>query len=207
MVNINREVDENFYLIDVLPPAAPADVSRAKLLKKFDQNFLLPFGQLAYRHLRCDATPEVNKNFSRSPGLLLEPPLVLKEQIIKSFVGSRGGFSKEPLAAGGNFASSSYGMKNMPVENAGATVSDLKHFNPSAVVPAHITETVHGVTKNIIESETITQESISSFSTSQQGKAEAEANGKKAVNVGQLTEQVYRMLMHKIKIEKERRGL
>jgi hypothetical protein len=30
---------------------------------------------------------------------------MLKEQIIKSFAGSRGGFSKESLAAGGIFAS------------------------------------------------------------------------------------------------------
>ena len=28
---------------------------------------------------------------------------MVKEQIIKSFTGSRGGFSKEPLAAGGIF--------------------------------------------------------------------------------------------------------
>jgi len=32
---------------------------------------------------------------------------MVKKQIIKSFVGSRGGFSKESLAAGGIFASSS----------------------------------------------------------------------------------------------------
>jgi hypothetical protein len=34
-------------------------------------------------------------------------PKKVKEQIIKSFVGSRGGFSKEPLAAGGIFARAS----------------------------------------------------------------------------------------------------
>jgi hypothetical protein len=32
---------------------------------------------------------------------------MMKEQIIKSFVGSRGGFSKEPLAAGGIFPGTS----------------------------------------------------------------------------------------------------
>jgi hypothetical protein len=32
-----------------------------------------------------------------------------KRQIIKSFVGSRGGFSKEPLAAGGTHESKSIG--------------------------------------------------------------------------------------------------
>jgi len=32
---------------------------------------------------------------------------MIEKQIIKSFVGSRGGFSKEPLAAGGIFASTS----------------------------------------------------------------------------------------------------
>ena len=30
---------------------------------------------------------------------------MVKEKILKSFVGSRGGFSKEPLAAGGIFTS------------------------------------------------------------------------------------------------------
>jgi hypothetical protein len=40
--------------------------------------------------------------------LTIEPfAKMVKKQIIKSFVGSRGGFSKEPLAAGGIFASSS----------------------------------------------------------------------------------------------------
>jgi hypothetical protein len=34
---------------------------------------------------------------------------MVKRQIIKSFVGSRGGFSKEPLAAGGIFARASIG--------------------------------------------------------------------------------------------------
>jgi len=39
---------------------------------------------------------------------------MVKEQIIKSFVGSRGGFSKEPLAAGGIFASTSNDKTNNP---------------------------------------------------------------------------------------------
>jgi hypothetical protein len=38
---------------------------------------------------------------------------MVNEQIIKSFVGSRGGFSKEPLAAGGIFASTSLKTKNL----------------------------------------------------------------------------------------------
>jgi len=35
-----------------LPPAAPADASRAKLLKKFDQNILLPYNQILYLNIR-----------------------------------------------------------------------------------------------------------------------------------------------------------
>jgi hypothetical protein len=41
-----------------LPPAA---LPGAKLLKKFDQNFLLPFGQLPYSNLRCDPTPVTSR--------------------------------------------------------------------------------------------------------------------------------------------------
>jgi hypothetical protein len=52
-----------------LPPAA---LPGAKLLKKLDQNFLLPFGRLVYR------------------------------RFIKSFSGVKGAvFQKSPLAAGG----------------------------------------------------------------------------------------------------------
>jgi len=40
--------------VDELPPAA---LPGAKLLKKFDQNFLLPFGRLLYRHLHLDTAP------------------------------------------------------------------------------------------------------------------------------------------------------
>jgi hypothetical protein len=32
----------------------PADVSRAKLLKKFDQNFLLPFGRVWFTPNNCE---------------------------------------------------------------------------------------------------------------------------------------------------------
>ena len=42
-----------------------------------------------------------------------EIPGMVKEQILRSFVGSRGGFSKELLAAGGIFVSTSLKAKNM----------------------------------------------------------------------------------------------
>jgi hypothetical protein len=44
--------------VDGLPPAA---LRGAKLLKKFDQNFLLPFGRLLYRHFRLDTAPDFFK--------------------------------------------------------------------------------------------------------------------------------------------------
>jgi hypothetical protein len=42
-------------------------------------------------------------------GLYTGTNKMVKKQIIKSFVGSRGGFSKEPLAAGGKNESKSIG--------------------------------------------------------------------------------------------------
>jgi len=43
--------------VDGLPPAA---LPGAKLLKKFDQNVLLPFGRLIYRHFRLDTALDTN---------------------------------------------------------------------------------------------------------------------------------------------------
>jgi hypothetical protein len=47
--------------VNGLPPAA---LPGAKLLKKFDQNFLLPFGRLLYRYFHLDTAPGADLDYN-----------------------------------------------------------------------------------------------------------------------------------------------